>query len=160
MAQVAIRRTDARSKALLEVIAELVRLDEPRKRLVAEIASLHVHYDLGAGHPLLGRRMPDLDLITADGLQRVFALLHDARPMLLNLGAPGRLDVAGWADRVSIDRRTSTLGVELPALGSVAAPSAVLIRLDGRRRVGGRRQSGPACRCPDYLVRPNDSVTQ
>ena len=66
------------------------------------MSGLDIHYDLGAGHPLLGRRMPDLDLVTANGPLRVFTLLHEARPVLLNLGAPGAFDITPWADRVQL----------------------------------------------------------
>src|SRR5215204_4717960 len=85
----------------------------------------------GRGTRLLGRRMPDLDLVTADGPLRVFTLLHDARPVLLNLGEPGGFDIAPWADRVrSID--AEYVGKwELPAFGEVTAPTAVLIRPEG-----------------------------
>ena len=92
------RRADARRCS--ETVAELLAMDEPRKRYAGMMSGLDVHYDLGAGHPLLGRRMPDLELVTADGPRRVFTLLHDARPVLLNLGEPGGLDIAPWADRV------------------------------------------------------------
>ena len=95
------------------------------------MSGLDVCYDLGAGHPLLGRRVPDLDLVTADGPTRVFALLHDARPVLLDLGRAGALDIAPWADRVrSIEARCAAAW-ELPVLGAVPAPAAVLIRPDG-----------------------------
>jgi hypothetical protein len=106
-------------------------MDEPRKRFAAMLSGLDIHYDLGDGHPLLGRRMPDLDLDTANGALRVFSLLHDARPVLLNLGEPDGFDIAPWADRVqSID--ANYVGAwELPALGAVTAPAAVLIRPDG-----------------------------
>ncbi|RUY99088.1 hypothetical protein EN974_13005 [Mesorhizobium sp. M7A.F.Ca.CA.001.12.2.1] len=131
MAQVALRRTDDRSKALADTVAELLGMDEPRKKIAAEMSGLCVHYDLGEGHPLLGRRMPDLDLTTAGGPLRVFTLLHDARPVLLNLGEPGRLDIAPWAERVrQIDAGYAGIW-DLPALGSVVAPDAVLIRPDG-----------------------------
>jgi 3-(3-hydroxy-phenyl)propionate hydroxylase len=131
MAQVALRRQDDRTKALADYVSELLSMDEPRKRMAAEMSGLAVHYDLGDGHPLLGRRMPDLDVVTANGTLRVFRLLHDARPVLLNLGKPGGLDITAWSDRVrSID--ASYGGVwELPAIGVVAAPAAVLIRPDG-----------------------------
>ena len=102
MAQVALRRTDDRSKALGDTVSELFGMDEPRRRLAAEISGLGIHYDLGEGHPLLGRRMPDLDLVTGDGPLRVFTHLHDARPMLLNLGEPGGFDITPWADRVQL----------------------------------------------------------
>jgi 3-(3-hydroxy-phenyl)propionate hydroxylase len=131
MAQVALRRTDARSKALSDTVTELLGMDEPRRRLAAELSGLGVHYDLGEGHPLLGRRMPDLDLVTADGPLRVFTLLHAARPVLLNLGEPGGFDITPWADRVRSIDATYEGTWELPAIGAVTAPAAVLIRPDG-----------------------------
>jgi 3-(3-hydroxy-phenyl)propionate hydroxylase len=87
MAQTALGCGDDRREALRETMAELVSMDEPHKRLAAEMSGLGlgVHYDLGEGHPLLGRRMPELELVTANGSLRVFTLLHDARPVLLNL---------------------------------------------------------------------------
>jgi hypothetical protein len=131
MAQVALLRFDERVEALRDVMSELLSMDEPRKRLAGMMSGLDVHYDLGEGHALLGRRMPDLDLVTADGPQRVFALLHDARPVLLNLGEPGRVDVAAWADRVRLVDADYLGAWELPVLGEVTAPSATLIRPDG-----------------------------
>ena len=111
MAQVALRRADDRTEALRETIAELLGMDEPRKRFAGMMSGLDIHYDLGEGHPLLGRRMPDLDLVTADGPLRVFTLLHDARPVLLNLGEPGSFDITPWADRVQmIDAKYDGVG--------------------------------------------------
>jgi 2-polyprenyl-6-methoxyphenol hydroxylase-like FAD-dependent oxidoreductase len=145
MAQMALlRRPDDRLKALRDSISELLSMDEPRKRFGAMMSGLDIHYDLGEGHPLLGRRMPDLELITADGPARVFTLLHEARPVLLNLAEPG-FDIAPWADRVRlIDAKY--VGVwELPALGAVSAPGAVLIRPDGYVAwVGHRPDAGLA----------------
>jgi 3-(3-hydroxy-phenyl)propionate hydroxylase len=131
MAQVALRRTDAHSKALSALVGEFLAPDETRQRLAAEIAGLHLRYDLGEGHPLLGRRMPDLDLLTAEGPRRLFGLLHGGRPLLLNLGAPGSIGIAAWAARVALVEATCAGIWELPVLGAVAAPSAVLIRPDG-----------------------------
>ncbi len=131
MAQVALRRTDERTKALVDTVSELIRLDEPRRRLAAEMSGLGVRYDLGEGHPLLGRRMPDLEIMTADGLLRIFRLMHGARPVLLNLDRPGCMDIAPWADRVLLVDATYDGPWELPALGPVPAPRAVLIRPDG-----------------------------
>jgi 3-(3-hydroxy-phenyl)propionate hydroxylase len=131
MSQVALRRTDDRTKALVDTVSRLLRMDEPRKQLAAEMSGLDVHYDFGAGHPLLGRRMPDLELVTANGPLRVFMLLHKARPVLLNLGEPGDFDIAPWANRVqSIDAKYEGVW-ELPAIGTVTAPVAVLVRPDG-----------------------------
>jgi len=131
LAQTALMRGDERTKALHESMSELLKMDEPRKRYAAMMSGLDIRYDFGTGHPLLGRRMPDLDLVTESGPRRVFSLLHDARPVLLDLGAPRGLDIAPWADRVRrIDARYAGAW-ELPVLGAVAAPGAVLIRPDG-----------------------------
>jgi hypothetical protein len=131
MAQTALMRGDERTKALREHMSELLKMDEPRKRYAAMMSGLDIRYDLGTGHPLLGRRMPDLDLVTERGPRRVFNLLHDARPVLLNLGEPNAFDITPWADRVQrIDARYAGAW-ELPVLGAVAAPTAVLIRPDG-----------------------------
>jgi 3-(3-hydroxy-phenyl)propionate hydroxylase len=131
MAQIALRRTDERTEALQSTLTELLGMDEPRQRIAGMLSGLDVHYDLGEGHPLLGRRMPDLDLQTADGPTRVFTLLHDARPVLLNLGEPGGLDLSPWADRVRFVDAEYAGAWEVPVLGAVAAPLAVLLRPDG-----------------------------
>lgn len=131
MAQTALLRPDERTEALRDTVSELLSMDEPRKRFAAMMSGLDIQYDLGEGHPLLGRRMPDLDLVTANGPLRVFTLLHDARPVLLNLGEPGGFDLTPWADRVQLIDATFGGIWELPVLGAVAAPTAVLIRPDG-----------------------------
>jgi 3-(3-hydroxy-phenyl)propionate hydroxylase len=131
MAQAALQRRDERMQALVDVVSELASMDEPRKRLAGIISGLDIHYDLGEGHPLLGRRVPDLDLVTAEGPLRVFELLHDAKPVLLNLGKPDGFDITPWADRVQLVNATYEGEWELPVLGAVTAPTAVLIRPDG-----------------------------
>jgi 2-polyprenyl-6-methoxyphenol hydroxylase-like FAD-dependent oxidoreductase len=131
MAQVALMRVDDRTEALRESVAELLSMDEPRKRFAGMMSGLGVHYDLGEGHPLLGRRMPDLDLTTPDGTVRVFTLLHEAKPVLLNLGEQLDSDVSPWADRVVAIDAGYGGEWELPVLGPVDAPTAVLIRPDG-----------------------------
>jgi hypothetical protein len=131
MAQVALMRADDRIEALRETVSELLSMDEPRKRFAAMMSGLDIHYDLGEGHPLLGRRMPDLDLVTANGPLRVFTLLHDARPVLLNFGQPGAFDITPWADPVQLIDARYAGDWELPVLGQVTAPAAVLIRPDG-----------------------------
>jgi 3-(3-hydroxy-phenyl)propionate hydroxylase len=166
MALTAVDRGDDRSGALREMLTELLQMDAARKQYFAMMSGLDLHYDLGEGHPLLGRRMPDLDLITANGPQRVFTLLHHARPVFLNLGEPDGFDISPWADRVhSIDASlidAKYVGTwELPAIGAVTAPTAVLIRPDGYVAwVGDRTQrrlvdalttwfGPPAARCED-----------
>jgi 2-polyprenyl-6-methoxyphenol hydroxylase-like FAD-dependent oxidoreductase len=131
MAQSALGTADDRHQALRETMAELLAMDEPRKRFAGMLSGLDVHYDLGDGHPLLGRRMPDLDLTTAHGATRVYTLLHDAYAVLLNFGEPEPFDNAPWSDRVrSVDARYDGTW-ELPVIGEVPAPPAVLIRPDG-----------------------------
>ena len=143
MAQVALLRPDAQTDAAREIVSELLQMDEPRTRMGAMMSGLDVHYDLGEGHPLLGRRMPDLELDTAEGPVRAFTLLHDARPALVNLDHPGRIDIGGWADRVRTVDATYSGAWDLPVLGPVAAPSAVLIRPDGHVAwVGERARDG------------------
>ncbi|MCV7259150.1 hypothetical protein AWC26_02795 [Mycobacterium shimoidei] len=131
MAQMALLSPDARLKTLRDIMSELLSMEEPRKRYAAMMSGLDIHYDLGAGHPLLGRRMPDLELATANGPLRVYALLHASRPVLVNLGEPGSFDITPWADRVQLVDAKYVGDWELPALGTVAAVDAVLIRPDG-----------------------------
>ena len=131
MAQVALVRTDERSQALRDTVLDMLGMDEPRRRIVGMISGLDIHYDLGDAHQLLGWRMPDLDLHTAEGPSRVFALMNDARPVLLDVGGPSGFDIAPWADRVRLIEAEHAGAWELPVLGEIAAPSAVLIRPDG-----------------------------
>jgi 2-polyprenyl-6-methoxyphenol hydroxylase-like FAD-dependent oxidoreductase len=131
IAQVSLFRPDDRIKTLGDTIAELLTMDEPRRRFAAMMSGLDIHYGLGEGHPLLGRRMPDLEVVTADGARRVYTLLHDARPVLVDLGEPGTLDIAPWADRVRMIEAEYDGTWELPVFGEVTAPAAVLIRPDG-----------------------------
>lgn len=131
MASVALRRPDARTNALRETLDGLMHTEDARRLFAAMLSGLDVHYDLGEGHPLLGRRMPDLDLVTAAGEIRVYTLLHKARPVLLDLSQGGAFDLTPWRDRVQIIEATCAGPWELPAIGEVSAPVAVLIRPDG-----------------------------
>ena len=131
MALTAVNRGEDRIGALRDMLSELLQMDGPRKQYFAMMSGLDIYYDFGKGHPLLGRRMPDLDLVTADGPLRVFTLLHDARPVLLNFAEPGGFDITPWADRVKLIDAKYAGTWELPALGAVTAPTAVLIRPDG-----------------------------
>jgi 3-(3-hydroxy-phenyl)propionate hydroxylase len=131
MAQVALSHIDDRSIALRESVVEMLRMDEPRRHTAGMISGLDVHYDLGEGHPLLGRRMPDLDLRAAGGPTTVFALLHEARPVLLLLDDAGGIDIEPWSDEVRVVSAVHEGELELPVLGRVPAPAAVLVRPDG-----------------------------
>jgi 3-(3-hydroxy-phenyl)propionate hydroxylase len=131
MAITALSRGDDRTTLLRETMAGVMQMEAPRKWYVGMMSGLDIHYDLGAGHPLLGRRMPDLDLVTATGPVSVFSFLHSARPVLLNFGARGVFDISGWADRVQTIDAVYDGVWELPVLGQVTAPDAVLVRPDG-----------------------------
>jgi 3-(3-hydroxy-phenyl)propionate hydroxylase len=131
MALTALQRGDERTHALVEVLSEVANFDETRIYLAGIVSGLDIRYDLGEGHPLLGRRMPDLDIKTSDGSRRVFELLHEARPVLLNFKQPGGLDVVPWADRVQMIDATYEGTWQLPVIGEVTAPTAALVRPDG-----------------------------
>jgi 3-(3-hydroxy-phenyl)propionate hydroxylase len=131
MAQVALTTADDRHDALRAQFAEVLAMDEPRRKIAAMLTGLDIHYGPGEGHPLVGRRMPDLDLHTADGQVRVYSLLHEARPVLVTFGASARDVIAGWTDRVRYCEAAPGASWDLPVLGEVPAPPAVLIRPDG-----------------------------
>lgn len=131
MAQTVLQRNDPRTAALNGILGDVMATTPARDEVAARIHGLDVAYDLGEGHPLLGRRMPDLDLETTAGPTRVFELLHRGEPVLLNFAEPGRIDVGPWSDRMrALDVRSSGAW-ELPVLGEVPPPSAVLVRPDG-----------------------------
>ena len=143
MALTALQRGDDRTGALIEIVGDLLDIAEARDRIAGLASGLDVHYDLGEGHPLLGRRMPDLDLVTADGTVRLYTLLHTARAVLLDLGEPLEFDVTPWAGRVHAVDATYDGAWELPVLGNVPAPTAVLVRPDGYVAwVGERSDAG------------------
>lgn len=130
LAQSVLLRHDDRTTALRDVLSEVLRMEEPRKRFAAMMSGLDVRYDLGDGHPLTGRAMPDLDVVTADGPTRVFELLHEAQPVLLNFSEVD-LDIGPWIGQLRKVDAKLLGGIELPVVGAISAPDAVLIRPDG-----------------------------
>jgi 3-(3-hydroxy-phenyl)propionate hydroxylase len=159
MAQAMLQRGDARTDAMRDTITDLLSFDGPRVQLAGLLSGLDVRYDLGEGHPLLGRRMPDLELTTTEGPQRVFDLLHDARPLLLDLVAPGSIDITPWADRVRYVDAAQTGPWELPVVGDVTAPAAVLVRPDGHVAwVGDGDQSGLRGALTTWFGQPANEV--
>jgi 3-(3-hydroxy-phenyl)propionate hydroxylase len=130
IAQGVLRYSGERTAILGEFVSEMLAMEEPRKRFAAMMSGLDIGYHAGEGHPLLGRRMPDLDIITAAGSTHVFSLLHEARPVLLNFG-PGSPAIEGWSGRVDLVDAKLQGGLELPVIGAVELPCAVLIRPDG-----------------------------
>ena len=145
MALTAMERSDDRTEALRGMLSEIMQKDDSRRQYFAMMAGLDIHYELGEGHPLLGRRMPDLDLVTGNGSLRLFSLLHNAHAVLLNLGEPGGFEITSWANRVQLIDASYTGTWELPSIGVVTAPTAVLVRPDGYVAwVGDQTQAGLA----------------
>ena len=156
LALTALSRGDERTNALRELTARMVQLDEPRKWYAAMMSGLDTRYDLGEGHPLLGRRMPDLDIVTAEGATRIFALLHEARPVLLNFGKSS-LAIEGWDDRVKLVDATFDGICELPVEGEVSIPSAILIRPDGHVAWTGEVSADDLCdACATWFGDPGE----
>lgn len=131
MAQSVINAPGPRVAALRDTISDLLELDEVRHRVAAMMCGLDIHYDLGPGHVLLGRRIPDLDLHSNDGPIRLYTLLHDSRALLLNFDQPAHLNIRRWAHRVTAVNVRGDRTWTLPILGEIAAPAAVLVRPDG-----------------------------
>ena len=153
MAQIALSRPDDRTKALRDTMSELLGMDEPRKRIAAMMSGLDVHYDLGDGHPLLGRRMPDLDLVTADGPRASSRCCTTRGRCSSTSASPARFDIAPWADRVRLDRRElrRSVGASGARRGHGARGG-----VDSARRIcrlGGRSSPGGARSSADHLVR-------
>ncbi len=134
MAQSVLDRGEPGVEALREHLSALLKMDAPRKRYAAMVSGLDIHYDLGEGHPLLGRRMPDLDLASAAagaGPTRVYSLLHGARWVLLNLNPHLALTAPPRNERLRVVEARYEGAWELPGMGPVPAPTGVLIRPDG-----------------------------
>lgn len=143
IAQGMLRYPGERTAVLGDFVSELLAMEEPRKRFAAMMSGLDIRYGSGEGHPLLGRRMPDLDIVTSEGPTRVFALLREAWPVLLGFGEP--LALGKWADRVKPAEATFEGVCELPVIGAVDLPAAILIRPDGHVAwVGGGDCTGLA----------------
>jgi 3-(3-hydroxy-phenyl)propionate hydroxylase len=155
MALTALQRGDDRTSALIEMVGDVLDVVAARDRLAGLVSGLDIHYDLGGDHPLVGRRMPDLDLATASGPMRVYTLLHSARPVLINLGEPESLDPGDWTEQLELIDATYEGAWELPVLGEVPAPAAVLIRPDGYVAwVGDRAQVGLEAALAAWLGAP------
>ena len=138
-----LQRNDPRISAVRELLDRLVTMDEPRRHVVGLVSGLDVRHGDDEGHPQLGRRVPDLDLATGAGVVRLYSLLHEARPVLVNLGAPGSVDPGPWSERVRLVEASYDGPWELPVIGAVQAPVAVLVRPDGQVAwVGDGTESG------------------
>ncbi|BBX85536.1 FAD-dependent monooxygenase [Mycolicibacterium aubagnense] len=131
MAQSVLNGPGPRVEALRDTMAELLTLGTPRQRIAAMMCGLDIRYDLGQEHPLMGRRVPDLDLHTADGPTRLYTLLHDARALLLVFGQPINVDMARWTHRVTAVDAQAADAWTIPVIGEITAPAALLVRPDG-----------------------------
>jgi 2-polyprenyl-6-methoxyphenol hydroxylase-like FAD-dependent oxidoreductase len=140
LALTALEQVGERPEALRHLMSELMKTGETRRHYFAMISGLDIHYDFNdagvaagdkAAHPLLGRRMPDLELEIGGVARRGFTLLHQARPVLLNFGEPGAVHPGSRADRVQLFDARCPGTWDLPVIGPVPAPAAVLIRPDG-----------------------------
>lgn len=131
MALNALHRGDPQTEALRDMMGEMSGFDAVKHWYAARMSGLDVRYDLGEGHPLLGRRMPDIELATATGTTSISALLQAAKPLLVTLCDCDLGDLADWRDRVSVVGARYSGSWELPVIGNVTTPAAVLIRPDG-----------------------------
>ena len=127
-AHVAVRRVDDRSKALSAFVGEWLKTDEVRKRFAGEMSGLAIHYDLGGDHPLVGWRMPDLEITTDKGRVRIFELLRNAHWVQIHFqgGIPSDEERGLHVLNATYDGPW-----ELPVIGTIPAPTTVLIRPDG-----------------------------
>lgn len=130
-AQIILSKSDTQHVALRDIVSELLSMDEPRKYIAGMLSGLDIKYDFGEGHPLLGRRVPDLDIRTAEGMIRIFSLLHDAKAVLLNFDKTDQFDVSAWSQRVTLVDAQYDGPLELPLIGAVETPHAMLVRPDG-----------------------------
>jgi 2-polyprenyl-6-methoxyphenol hydroxylase-like FAD-dependent oxidoreductase len=145
LALTALSRGDEWTSALRNLMSKVMQMDQPRRWYSALMSGLDVRYGPEGDHPLLGRRMPDLDIGTADGPARIFNLLHEARPVLLNLAEAGSMSTVSDDGRIRVIDATFEGICELPVIGVVPIPSAVLIRPDGHVAwVGQGGSDGPA----------------
>ncbi len=81
-------------QAARQLVSELMDFEEVNRYLIEKITAIGVRYDFGDEHPLVGRRLRDIELKRG----RLYGLMHGGRGLLLD--QTGRLAVAGWADRV------------------------------------------------------------
>lgn len=116
---------------LREVLGELLDQPEVVRHLAAKVSGLDIRYDVGGGSaPLLGARMPQLDLEYGNRRTTSWELLRPARGVLLDLtdNATLRRRARPWTDRVDVV--TATLR-DTPSGGPTTGISAALLRPDG-----------------------------
>lgn len=137
-AQITLLGTGPGATALRALYTKLMGFEEVNRYMTGMITALDIRYDVGEGHALLGRRMPDVEL--KDG-RRLYSLMHGGRGLLV--GRTGRLSVAGWADRV--DHVVGSEELDVPA---------VLLRPDGHVVWAGEDQQELLDRLPRWFGAP------
>ncbi|MFI6965569.1 rifampin monooxygenase [Streptomyces sp. NPDC050255] len=138
-AQITLLGTDPGATALRALYTKLMGFAEVNRYMTGVITALDIRYEVGEGHALLGRRMPDVEL--KDG-RRLYSLMHQGRGLLVD--RTGRLSVAGWADRVDhvVD---GSEDLDVPA---------VLLRPDGHVVWAGEDQQELLDRLPRWFGAP------
>ncbi|KOT77079.1 hypothetical protein ADK70_37715 [Streptomyces rimosus subsp. pseudoverticillatus] len=128
-AQAVLIDPDPRYEGLRELMIELLHVPETNRYLAGLISALDVRYPMAGEHPLLGRRVPDLPLVTEDGTRQLSTYFHAARGVLLTLGCDQPLadEAAAWKDRVDL---VAAEGVAEPG-SAVDGLTALLVRPDG-----------------------------
>lgn len=131
-AQTALSRPGPHTDALRDTVGDLIGTDQVRHRLARMITALDIRYDTGDDHPLAGRRVPDVDLVTDSGETRVCELLRTGRPILLRCNGNRKHGGSAWYDGIDIvDAVAREARWTVPGAGEIAAPAAVLVRPDG-----------------------------
>jgi 2-polyprenyl-6-methoxyphenol hydroxylase-like FAD-dependent oxidoreductase len=120
-AQVAIMKPNPHARAIASVIRDLMQTRDGTTYFVEKISGLWVHYNLGNGHPVIGRSAPDFEF--EDGT-RLGALLHEGKGVLLDLAQSKELSALGQAWKLRLKY------VSANAKDSLGL-TAVLVRPDG-----------------------------
>jgi hypothetical protein len=130
-AQTALLGQGENVTAMRQTFERLLGVDAANEQVGAEISGLDVCYQEG-GHPLVGRRVPDGDIVVGTTPRRVYELLQSARPVLLTLGAQIDVVQENLGDHVvRVAADSAVRRWRLPVIGWVPVPAALLIRPDG-----------------------------